>query len=422
MSGDHTTDHTVGADQNRIVLTGQAAWDYLQKRYELAEKSGKTTGAIGHSGARSGGPSGAKRSEGRSRSGGAESVSRLLEEKRKHCDHPGDTFHNRLIVKEETYYEARPCRCKCSFCDDCCRSWGIGVRTKVIPIVETFTRVQMWTLTIDPELFNDPRHAFVYEKSNRCISRLIKALRKLGVLHSDRWFCVIEWHKSGYAHWHLLVDASYIPKETVQAIWDSFRPSWAGPKPENRPGFGIVRYSKRDFASKCHAARYATKYLLKPPKSGYPDWVLDYEGQIRRHRSSRGFFPSRSKDESLEPSEDPDSKEACPAGQTEGTDEREWKDPGLVPFTIRERRQRCGQQTVLLARHNRVFDDGSRDSTTEFLGVLKNTSYEDSKEICGVGGFCISALPLTFESVKVLRYQDTLRRLELRLSLYSGEE
>jgi len=38
------------------------------------------------------------------------------------------------------------------------------------------------------------------------------------------------------------------------------------------------------------AACYATKYLTKVPEHGFPRWVLEFEGRIRRHEKSRNFF------------------------------------------------------------------------------------------------------------------------------------
>jgi hypothetical protein len=46
------------------------------------------------------------------------------------------------------------------------------------------------------------------------------------------------------------------------------------------------------FADAVHAARYATKYLIKAPSEGFPDWVMDMgdETRIRRYSASKGFW------------------------------------------------------------------------------------------------------------------------------------
>jgi hypothetical protein len=69
---------------------------------------------------------------------------------------------------------------------------------------------------------------------------------------------------------------------------------WKGKRPE----FGHVRFSKRpqvdfdgkQFANAEHCAKYICKYLSKVPQEGWPEWVKDYDGQIRRYEGSRGLF------------------------------------------------------------------------------------------------------------------------------------
>jgi hypothetical protein len=43
--------------------------------------------------------------------------------------------------------------------------------------------------------------------------------------------------------------------------------------------------------------RYATKYLIKAPSEGFPDWVLDMgdETRIRRYSASKGFWGTTAK-------------------------------------------------------------------------------------------------------------------------------
>ena len=190
-------------------------------------------------------------------------------------------------------YEVRPCRCKSRFCEHCCRAEGLKLRERLLPVLRTFTNIQMWTFTIDPSLFSSPQAAYEYVKKKRCISEAVRALKARGYLHSGRWFCVVEWQKdTEMAHFHLLLDASYIPFEAVCEIWGRFRPKTAGPVEGNRPAFGSIRFSQGDFVGGAeHAAAYACKYVIKHPEHGYPDWVINgRHGQIHRYTTSRGFW------------------------------------------------------------------------------------------------------------------------------------
>lgn len=54
---------------------------------------------------------------------------------------------------------------------------------------------------------------------------------------------------------------------------------------------GMVRYSKpKQFQDGRHALLYATKYVVKWPEKGFPDWVMNYKGRVRRFSTSRHFW------------------------------------------------------------------------------------------------------------------------------------
>ncbi len=195
---------------------------------------------------------------------------------------------NRVFKTE--HYELRACGCRSWFCPNCCRTLGMGLRKRVVKAVEKWQSVMMFTLTFDPELFEGPEECYRYARKKRVVAILIRRLAEKGFLHSKQYFAVWEYHKSGWPHIHLLVDASFVPFETVCEIWNRNRPKEAGAVKEGRPGFGGVRFSAPKFSSKAHAANYATKYLIKAPEEGWPEWVMWFEGQIHRYSTSRGFF------------------------------------------------------------------------------------------------------------------------------------
>ncbi len=202
-------------------------------------------------------------------------------------------------------YELAKHRCRCWYCPDCMNTMGRQLRDKLVPILGTFSEIMMWTFTVDPKLFDSPRDAYFYVRENRCIARTIADIWEAGYLHSRRYWYVVEWQRdTKMAHYHVLLDASFIPWDFVLASWDKHRPPEAGPvqiNPEtgkSRPAFGTVRFSKGtgaedgEFQSVEHAANYVVKYLKKLPEYGFPAWVLDMgaETRIRRYSASRGFW------------------------------------------------------------------------------------------------------------------------------------
>lgn len=87
-------------------------------------------------------------------------------------------------------------------------------------------------------------------------------------------------------------------------MWDRNRPKHLPlVDPESkRPGFGYVGFTTtKRHQSVAHAVNYATKFCIKYPNDGFPDWVLDYEGRIDRYQASQGFWSSIRERDCVEP-------------------------------------------------------------------------------------------------------------------------
>ena len=205
-------------------------------------------------------------------------------------------YHNSVtpIVNEDgSRYEISKCRCGTWFCPDCAAFQGYKLRARLIPILQNFTGLIMVSLTIDPELFPDPKTAYLYTMDKRCISVTTQDLFRWQYLFTRRYFYVVEWQQNTQqAHYHVLYDSCYIPFEQLLMSWSKHRPKDTGLPKENRPAFGTVIFSKKDFASPVHAASYATKYLIKIPEYGFPEWVLGMgkDRRVRRYSTSKGFW------------------------------------------------------------------------------------------------------------------------------------
>ncbi|MDA8563668.1 hypothetical protein N9L06_04360 [Mariniblastus sp.] len=242
------------------------------------------------------------------------------------------------------------------------------MREKLIPTVAKWSGMVMLSLTINPGNFESAEAAYRYVTSNRLISRLVRELCRVGVLNSRNFFSVFEVQKNGNPHWHVLLETRFIPHAIISKIWNRWGTGKENTK-EN-PSLGHAWISNPKFKNPKHAAHYATKYLVKQPEAGWPDWVLDYSGQIHRCSRSRGLFSHleraepktyshcctcfcntcREDEKALEPCECNDCTEARDeiAALDLGSDSEE-KQP-RKKRTIRERMSECGNNSVILRR------------------------------------------------------------------------
>ena len=215
---------------------------------------------------------------------------------------PSDRVHGaedlgRVVGKE---YRVRACRCRKWFCEWCGPRLGRNLRQRLLARLATFTDVYGVTLTVDGSLFASPEKAWQYAMDNRLLSRLVRELERRGHLHSKAYFWVVEFQmkETEQPHWHMLLDASFVPHGEIVEVWSRFRPAFAEPLGERitsqnykgqAPAFGSVRYSRHP--DKLRAGYYATKYLTKYPAKGYPDWVMDRVGRMPRYGRSHRLFP-----------------------------------------------------------------------------------------------------------------------------------
>jgi len=244
----------------------------------------------------------------------------------------------------------------------------------------------MVTLTVDPQLFPDPESAHRYVHEKRAISVLVNALRKAGVLLGGHYFCVVEWQKkSEMAHYHLLVEAERIPFGLLCELWNRNRPKSAGPITGNRPGFGSVRFSKPNFKNNLHAACYATKYLIKHPKDGYPDWVMKYQGRIKRYTTSHGFWKSAEQVEQIEEHEEQieELEEQAVQVVSKPDADQEQIRPRKKSRTIGERLESCCREAIILCVTRLLDEAGEITETQSYFGDCC-PSYADIRRCLGI--------------------------------------
>lgn len=252
-----------------------------------------------------------------------------------------------MVSLIEKNLELMPCKCRSRFCSRCALGLGLELRTRVTPVLRDFNGVLMVTLTFDPEVFDgNPVQCFEYVRDHRVISEFVRRLKE--EVHSRRYFCVVEWQKeTEFPHFHICLDANFIDFETLCRAWNSVGPGGLTRMRLRRTGLGSIRFTKKDgFESRDHAIHYLLKYIIKIPEHGFPDWVLDYDGNVVRYQVSKGFFGTTS-----------EKKEKT---------EKEVKERRRKP-TVRERIAECGSRAVILSVCEVMLPDGEIKKRVDFL-------------------------------------------------------
>lgn len=301
-------------------------------------------------------------------------------------------------VTETDWYEAKKKGCKSWFCKECCLAKGIKLKSQLKERLRDFKGLMMLTFTIDQQLFAGPQEAFDYVAAKRCIGVTMQRLHRAGHLHSRRYFCVIEWQKNGWPHWHILVDASRIPFGDLCEAWNRNWMGWQERVKLGRPGFGSVRFSVPRFPDADKAAGYVAAYLTKVPDYGFPEWVLDRpQRSIRRYYASKGFWGqarANSEPECKPEAADAIEEDACPVCKAVGPgfsdyceecgwsvlDEQAVGDVPDGPFvveppprkSIRECMRECGRDCVVLRCREAVNEQtGELVIVREFIHNLE---------------------------------------------------
>lgn len=189
-------------------------------------------------------------------------------------------------------------KCQSWLCPKCCVAKGVRVRSVLLEKSSLFSVPRLFTFTCDPKNFESPESAYRFVREKKFIPIM---MRLLGVV---RWVCVFEVQRNGFPHWHLLADISGLPDRWVKRSGDD----WVFSKTK-APGFHFIKnfvdlsrvhrlWSSwgigsqvnlsrvKGVSSPAHAVNYITKYLVKPPKSSWPDWLLK-ETKLRIISASR---------------------------------------------------------------------------------------------------------------------------------------
>jgi hypothetical protein len=199
-------------------------------------------------------------------------------------------------------------------------------------VEKEFDDVVLISLTFNRENFAGPREA--YEAGAARITKFVERLWRWGLITTREWFRVLECHESGWPHFHVLLNAKRIPFEDVFRAWNG-HDRVKGEKP--RWGIVDIRGRKAGW-EKRDAVGYVCAYVTKRPADGWPAWIMESEGRIRRFQASKGFWGGLREDE-------PGAIDFSP-GELEGA-KKSAKPREIEPIPQRMRVAACGGKTVI---------------------------------------------------------------------------
>lgn len=114
--------------------------------------------------------------------------------------------------ESNTIFRFIPVRCKCWSCPHCCKINAWQLEQKLAEGKPT----AFITLTCKPSESETPKAAH-----DRCRPMINRMFAKLRADHGMiEYACILETHKNGFPHWHILARCSFIPHARIKALWE----------------------------------------------------------------------------------------------------------------------------------------------------------------------------------------------------------
>lgn len=86
-------------------------------------------------------------------------------------------------------------------------------------------RTRQIVLTVDPSKFKNGREAWEYVNTHKVIAGLMRNFRRAYGINISKWKWFLEWHRSGFPHWHLFIEvenkgrAGMIGGDRIRHYW-----------------------------------------------------------------------------------------------------------------------------------------------------------------------------------------------------------
>jgi len=219
-------------------------------------------------------------------------------------------------------FRAVKCSCGKTWCSQC------GLRKLQKSVYDhvsawDWRKVRFITLTVDPKFFDSPDQCYDQLQKRKAVSNLIHNLKRTAGKDILDWHWVVEWHRNGFPHWHILIHVSssgasgQIGQEFLHQYWPYGRihesyfstekkyrdvvgyfgkhgyfekgkkhqiilPSWARDRRSvvRRHGRQVSRKSREDKVSKLSSSAYIRE-KTEPPEKG-KEWDEWYRRRIEK--------------------------------------------------------------------------------------------------------------------------------------------
>ena len=197
------------------------------------------------------------------------------------------TYYN-----DEYIMHSKKCNNWC--CPECGRKKGKWLR-KILHTqkMDLFLIPKLFTFTVNPSAFSSPKEAYRFVRDGNFIPRMMR------YMHIKKWICVLECQKNGWPHWHLIVDIADLNEAWIKGNGKNLIVRYSPPDEKDKSFHHVTHYvdmkkmhrlwrkwgigeqvdfsRKKGRKNKAHCFNYITKYLIKNPENGYPEWLMEEE-------------------------------------------------------------------------------------------------------------------------------------------------
>jgi hypothetical protein len=138
------------------------------------------------------------------------------------------------------------------------------------------------TLTVDPSLFDSAQDAWEYLTKNKKIAQLIHNLKRTQGISVRDYVWILEFHRNGFPHWHILVDTEKTGKNGM-IHFSNLKKYW-------KWGHVDEKYfkTKKDWHRLVgYFGKHGYFHEKKAHQARLPQWGKEYRGTIKRTSSGR---------------------------------------------------------------------------------------------------------------------------------------
>ena len=291
-------------------------------------------------------------------------------------------------TQDAVVYRVTKCGCGRQTCAGCRQKLGVMARRSIKDRFRSLKKYymtngdqQMWTLSVSPHDYECAEAAYDSIRSRERVSKLI---RKMGWKYA---ITVLEWHKSGWPHWHVLVWEPVVGRQRMYHCKHKVQETW---------GEGNVRYSASNGKSAEAAAQYVTKYMIKADEYVAPEWTLDRHN-VRTISSTRAWGPINARQR-------PTERLEAPGKPLE--DRQEIRNN-------REALESCGSQTVVM----KEYIDHNGELKIEFVDRF-NVPYRYVRRMLKRGAGLVDQVKSCLGHIRVNEHSIQGDRLKAWMSTY----